>query len=70
MGMSIALARWIDASPRTQADLAREWEVDRVTVNRWKKGKRKIAPRLVPLVSRTTGIPIAELRPDLLAVPQ
>lgn len=64
--MSDALAQWIDASPRTQADLASEWRVDRVTVNRWKRGKRKIAARLVPVVAKTTGIPAARLRPDLL----
>lgn len=64
--MSEALARWVDTCENTQAELARSWGVDRVTVNRWIRGKRKIAPRLVSVVSRTTGIPAAKLRPDLL----
>lgn len=48
-----------------QAELARKLEVARITVKRWETGARKIDAELAPSVSEKTGIPVAELRPDL-----
>lgn len=54
-------------SPRlSQADLAKELGVARLTVLRWESGERKIDPSLIPSVSEKTGIPAKELRPDLI----
>lgn len=50
----------------SQADLAKELGVSRLTVTRWESGKRKIDPTLVPVVSEKTGIPAKELRPDIV----
>jgi hypothetical protein len=35
-------------------------------VHRWESGARKIETDLVPKVSKRTGIPAKELRPDLV----
>ena len=51
--------------PLSQAGLARDLGVTRVTVHRWENGDRSIDPGLVPSVSEKTGIPATELRPDL-----
>lgn len=39
--------------------------VSKVTLWRWETGNRKISEDLLPEISRKTGIPVAELRPDL-----
>lgn len=48
----------------TQDGLAGKLGVSRTSVARWETG-RDIDIDLVPRVSEITGIPIAELRPDL-----
>jgi len=50
----------------SQAELARELGVSRLTVTRWETGERKIGPSLIPTVAEKTGIPAKELRPDLI----
>lgn len=51
--------------PLSQERLAGLLDVSRVTVTRWESGARKMDGELVPKVSLVTGIPPAELRPDL-----
>lgn len=50
----------------SQAALAAQLGVTRLTVTRWESGARKIDPDLVPLVAEKTGIPAKELRPDIV----
>lgn len=50
----------------SQADLARKLGVARLTVLRWETGERKIGPSLIPAVTKKTGIPAKDLRPDLI----
>ena len=59
------LANWREAAEKTQADLAKDLEVAVMTVSRWETGDRKIGVKTLPEVSRVTGIPKRELRPDL-----
>lgn len=49
----------------SQSDLARLLETSRSNVNRWESGERNIEAQKVPTISKKTGIPAAELRPDL-----
>lgn len=51
--------------PMRRASLARLLKVSKTTIARWEKGIRKIDEDLVPFVSKETGIPAKELRPDL-----
>jgi transcriptional regulator with XRE-family HTH domain len=51
--------------PLTQEDLAKMIGVGKSTISRWEDGKRKIDDELVGVVTEITGIPPAELRPDL-----
>jgi transcriptional regulator with XRE-family HTH domain len=55
---------WRTAHKLTVAAAADELEVSKATVSRWEMGLRKIDRALVPQVSRVTGIPPRELRPD------
>lgn len=50
----------------TQDQLAKLLGVARTTVARWESGNRNIDDELLPKVSAVTGIPKAELRPDLV----
>jgi transcriptional regulator with XRE-family HTH domain len=59
------LKRFRAANQITQAALAERLGVTDVTVSRWETGERKIARSLLPAVSKMTGIPATELRPDL-----
>jgi DNA-binding transcriptional regulator YdaS (Cro superfamily) len=59
MDLKTLLAR----SRLTQSALAERLEMSQSCVSRWQK--RGIPPRRVREVSRITGIPPAELRPDL-----
>lgn len=52
----------------TQAALGKELGVPDVTVSRWETGERRIDDQLLPRVAEITGIPRAELRPDLVAL--
>jgi transcriptional regulator with XRE-family HTH domain len=49
----------------TQNALAAQLGVARTTVARWETGARKIGAGLLPDIHQRTGIPVAELRPDL-----
>jgi len=49
----------------SQAALAQELGVNRLTVVRWETGARKIDKSKLSDVSSKTGIPTKELRPDL-----
>ncbi len=49
-------------------DLARFLEQPRPTVHRWETGARKIDEERLDDVSKKTGIPKRELRPDLAEV--
>lgn len=51
--------------PLSQAELANLLGVGRPTVFRWESGARRIDDSKVAHVSSVTGIPKAELRPDL-----
>lgn len=51
---------------QSQAGLADELGVSRLTVLRWETGERKIGENLLPEIEQKTGIPAKELRPDLV----
>lgn len=54
-------------SPRlSQANLAEKLGVARFTIIRWESGDRKIDDSFLPEISKRTGIPAKELRPDLI----
>jgi hypothetical protein len=48
-----------------RAELARKLQVARITVKRWETRDRRIEDAKVQAVSAETGIPVAQLRPDL-----
>jgi transcriptional regulator with XRE-family HTH domain len=48
----------------SQATLARYLDVNRATLNRWERFERQVGRESVPSISRKTGIPARELRPD------
>lgn len=50
----------------SQAGLAEKLGVARFTIIRWESGDRKIDDALLPKISKKTGIPAKELRPDLI----
>lgn len=57
----------LSKEPRqSQAALAKQLGVSRLTVVRWENGKRQIDERLLADVEQKTGIPAKELRPDLV----
>lgn len=47
---------------------AERLQVDRTTILRWEKGSTLIPIKRLDSISRVTGIPRHELRPDLAAV--
>jgi transcriptional regulator with XRE-family HTH domain len=51
--------------PLTQEQLADLLDTTKGTVSRWETGERKPDPGDVPAISAKTGIPPAQLRPDL-----
>ena len=58
------LRQWIrqQRPPISQAEFARRLGKDRVTVNRWVRGKVKPGPEHLEMISRATGLPVEELR--------
>lgn len=57
----------LSKTPRqSQADLAQQLGVSRLTVLRWEAGIRKIDESKISNVAKITGIPAKELRPDLV----
>lgn len=54
--------------PLSQSDLGVKLGFDRMTIFRWETGRRKINADLIEGISEKTGIPKAELRPDLAAM--
>lgn len=59
------LRQWRKAKGLSQAALADALKRDQATVSRWERGVDPIPLRAVPDVSRITGIPASELRPDV-----
>lgn len=51
--------------PLSRAKLAKLLGVKRATVHRWETGKRQPEGKILKRVSKRTGIPVAQLRPDL-----
>lgn len=51
--------------PMSQAALGKFLGVARVTVGRWESELQKIDSKLLPSISKKTGIPGRVLRPDL-----
>lgn len=49
----------------TQKQLAELLDVKKATVSRWETGERKIDEAKLTAVAERTGIPAADLRPDL-----
>lgn len=62
------IAVWRKAQDLTQADLAKKLGVKRTTIARWETGARKIDQELLSSVSKKTGIPASQLRPDLAKI--
>lgn len=58
------LADYRAVAAKTQADLAQDLGVAPMTVSRWETGDRKIGVKTLPEVSKITGIPREQLRPD------
>lgn len=57
----------LSKTPRqSQDDLAQQLGVSRLTVLRWETGISKIDESNVVNVARSTGIPVKDLRPDLV----
>lgn len=54
--------------PLSQEQLADKLGTSKASVSRWETGERKPEVELVPDISAKTGIPPAELRPDLAAL--
>lgn len=55
------IARYREARGLTVGDLATRIGVSRTTVWRWENEKRRPDDRLLPIVSKVTGIPILDL---------
>jgi len=51
--------------PLSQTDLAQMFGVSRPTINRWESRARRPDAERCSIIIETTGIPLAELRPDL-----
>lgn len=64
------LSQYRTARRLTQEAFAEELGVTGVTVSRWETGARKIDDDLLPVVAEKTGIPKADLRPDLASLLQ
>lgn len=65
---ALVLFRALHTPPLTQADVAKMVGVPTPTFCRWETGARELKGKNLILVSRKTGIPIPELRPDLAAM--
>lgn len=52
----------------TQEALGKELGVSGQTVWRWENGDRQVSRKLLGKISKFTGIPARELRPDLAKV--
>lgn len=62
------IKRYRDREKLTQEGLAAKIGVSSITVSRWETGARKVDGALLARVSGITGIPRADLRPDLAAL--
>jgi transcriptional regulator with XRE-family HTH domain len=59
------LKQWITERGLTQAEAAKLLKADQSSVSRWTSGERKVPPNKVTHVSKVTGIPPYQLRPDI-----
>lgn len=51
--------------PLDRTQLAKMLGVTAASVSRWESGKRRLDETIVSAISEKTGIPVADLRPDL-----
>ena len=63
--MTHPLAKYREQENISQPALADRLGVKRCTVHRWESGERQIGRKKLAEVAEKTGIPAAELRPDL-----
>ena len=66
--MAHPLKHYRNAQGITQEALAARLGVTSITISRWETGARKINRHKLQVVARETGIPAAELRPDLAEI--
>jgi transcriptional regulator with XRE-family HTH domain len=63
--MTHPLAQWRKDNELSQEAFAKQIGVKRTTVARWETGTRKIDQARLSKISKKTGIPARQLRPDL-----
>lgn len=63
--MAHPLTKFRQENHLSQPELARLIGVGRSTIHRWESGERKIKRDLLPAISKKTGIPADQLRPDI-----
>ena len=59
------LVRFRETEGISQTDLARRVGVGRATINRIETGVRQASPKLALRIEAATGVPRAEIRPDI-----
>jgi transcriptional regulator with XRE-family HTH domain len=59
---------YLTRTGRKPQELANEMGVSRVTVTRWKSGRRKPGVEHVKKLARIIGVPSRDIRPDLAEV--
>lgn len=64
-GMSTALKTWRTVAQIDAENAAKLAGVSLPTWSRWETGARKVPAERVPSLSRITGVPMHELRPDV-----
>lgn len=65
--MSTALKTWRVGAQLDAESAAREAGVSLPTWSRWETGRRRVPAERVPDLSKLTGIPMSDLRPDVFA---
>jgi transposase len=57
--------RYRQTPPLSLRQAAKQLQVSAASMSRWERRVQQVADRLVPQVSKRTGIPARKLRPDL-----
>jgi DNA-binding transcriptional regulator YdaS (Cro superfamily) len=70
MVAKMAIAAYLTEHGLTDAELANQVGVSAELVRLWRHGRRTISAKRAVVVSRVTGIPRHELRPDLWEPPE